>query len=126
MASAQNSFETAETPEQRRKRIGREKQAHYKKKQKINHTEDNIHIDRIVRHDLGRMNQTCTHCGAKFWLSEKDQKSTRTSPTFAMCCAGGRVSLPPLLKPPSYLLHLYTAAGSDANSFRKNIRSYNT
>ena len=65
--------------------VGRSKHV-TRKKQKINHTEDDIHIDRIVRHDLGRMNQTCTHCDAKFWLSEKDQKSTHTSPTFVMCC----------------------------------------
>ena len=47
------------------------------------------------------------------------------SPSFAVCCAGGKVSLPPLLKPPPYLLNLYTSPDSDAVSFRKNIRGYN-
>jgi hypothetical protein len=71
------------------------------------------------------MNQICIHCGAKFWIDEKDQNSSRVSPSFAVCCAGGKVSLPPLLKPPSYLMDLYTSSNADAASFRKNIRGYN-
>ncbi|RIA95061.1 hypothetical protein C1645_817176 [Glomus cerebriforme] len=42
-----------------------------------------------------------------------------------MCCAGGKVNLPPLLEPPSYLLNLYTFSSSDANLFQKNIGGYN-
>ncbi|RIA90058.1 hypothetical protein C1645_738150 [Glomus cerebriforme] len=68
----------------------------------------------------------CIHCGAKFWMQEKDHNSSQTSPTFAMCYAGGKVYLPPLLEPPPYLLNLYTSSGSDAKSFRKNIRGYNS
>jgi hypothetical protein len=79
----------------------------------------------VNRHDLGNMDQTCLHCGAKFWLSEKDQNSSQSSPKFAMCCAGGKVRLPPVLDPPPYLLDLYTSSHSDAISFRKNIRTYN-
>ena len=123
MASIQRSFEPTETPEQRRKRFGREKQERYIKKRKINHSN---HADSIIRHDLGGMDHTCIHCGAKFWLDERDQKSSRISPTFAMCCASGKVCLPPLLKPPPYLLHLYTSSQNDASSFRKNIRAYNS
>ncbi|CAI2200186.1 17597_t:CDS:1, partial [Funneliformis geosporum] len=37
----------------------------------------------------------------------------------------GKVNLPPLLKPPSYLLNLYTSSDSIATSFHKNIRGYN-
>ena len=123
MASIQRSFEPTETPEQHRKRFGREKQERYIKKRKINHSN---HADSIIRHDLGGMDHTCIHCGAKFWLDERDQKSSRISPTFAMCCASGKVCLPPLLKPPPYLLHLYTSSQNDASSFRKNIRAYNS
>ena len=59
-------------------------------------------------------------------MNEKDQRSTLTSPTFAVCCAGGKVRLPPLLRPPPYLINLYTSLESEANNFRKNIRSYNS
>ncbi|RGB23379.1 hypothetical protein C1646_774579 [Rhizophagus diaphanus] len=77
------------------------------------------------RLDLGNMNQTCLHCSARFWLCEKDQNSSLSSPRFAMCCAGGKVRLPPVLDPPPYLLDLYTSSCSEAIRFRKNIRAYN-
>ena len=59
-------------------------------------------------------------------MDEKDQCSSQTSPTFAVCCAGGKVRLPPLLRPPPYLMNLYTSLESEADSFRKNARSYNS
>ena len=71
------------------------------------------------------MDQICTHCGAKFWIDEKDHNSSQISPLFAMCCADGKISLPPLLKPPQYLLDLYTSSNSNATSFHRNIRGYN-
>ncbi|RGB27075.1 hypothetical protein C1646_769599 [Rhizophagus diaphanus] len=37
-----------------------------------------------------------------------------------------KVNLPPLLEPPPYLLNLYTSSRSDANTFCKNIRGYNS
>ena len=112
-----------ETSKQREKRLNRERLSHFRKKQK---TKDNRQpYVGIKRHELGRMDQVCIHCGAKFWINEKDQSSSLASPSFAVCCAGGKVSLPPLLKPPPYLLNLYTSPDSDAASFRKNIRGYN-
>ncbi|PKK75203.1 hypothetical protein RhiirC2_773912 [Rhizophagus irregularis] len=75
-------------------------------------------------HKLGRMNQICTHCGAKFWIDERNHNSSQTFPSFTMCCAGGKVSLPPLLEPPSYLLDLYTSSSSKSSSFCKNTRAY--
>src|SRR3990170_904542 len=71
------------------------------------------------------MDQTCLHCGAKFWLSEKDRNSSKSSPKLAMCCAGGKIRLPPVLDPPPYLLDLYTSSRSEARNFRNNIRAYN-
>ena len=91
----------------------------YKRRRINNNTE-------IIRHDCGRMDQLCLHCGSKFWIGEKDQRSTLSSPTFSVCCAGGKVKLTPLLKPPLYLMNLYTSLGSEANSFRRNIRGYNS
>ncbi|CAB5190395.1 unnamed protein product [Rhizophagus irregularis] len=66
------------------------------------------------------MDQICTYCGAKFWMNEKDKHSTQNSPSFAVCCAGGKVGLPPLLRPPPYLMNLYTSLEPEANAFRRN------
>ena len=118
----QEPFEGGETSEQRKKRLARERMNNSRKKQKIRNTERRVEG---IRHELGRMDQICTHCGAKFWLNEKDRNSSRLFPKFAVCCAGDKVHLPRLLEPPSYLLNLYTSPGPDANSFRKNIRAYN-
>ncbi len=59
-------------------------------------------------------------------MAEKSHSSNQASPTLTMCCVSDKIHLPPLLKSPPYLLHLYTSAESDANSFRQNIRAYNT
>ena len=59
----------------------------------------------------------CLHCNARFWTGEKDINSSQASPTFAVCCAGGKVKLPPLLIPPPYLMELYTSSGSEPNPF---------
>ncbi|CAB5188308.1 unnamed protein product [Rhizophagus irregularis] len=77
------------------------------------------------RFDLEIIDQTCLHCGTRFWLCEKNRNSSLSSPRFAMCCAGGKVHLPPVLDPPPYLLDLYTSFHSEAISFQKNIRAYN-
>lgn len=126
MASGQETFET---PEQRRKRLSKERQTRYRKRQKSDNIERTARVGQhseIVRHELERMDQICSHCGAKFWIDERDCNSSQRSPTFAICCAGGKVHLPPLLKPPSYLIDLYTSSEPNANSFRKNIRGYNS
>src|SRR6266498_1215478 len=116
--------EAVETPELRRKRLAKERQARFRKSDNSNKRRMD-ELECITRHDLGRIDQICIHCGAKFWMAEKDHSSNRTSPTFSICCAHGKVLLPPLTEPPSYLLNLYTSSTSDAISFRKNIRRYN-
>jgi PIF1-like helicase/Helitron helicase-like domain at N-terminus len=129
MASLQEIFES-ETSEQRKKRLNKESQSRCRKRQKnnykagINLLNGQQYIN-INRHELDRMDQICIYCNAKFWIDEKDHRSSQRSPSFAVCCAGGKVRLPPLLKLPSYLLDLYTSSNSDATSFRRNIRGYN-
>src|SRR3954467_1194798 len=120
MASLWRTSES-ETTSQRKRRLNNEHQTYYKKRQKAR--QGNIDIE---RHELGRMDQICDHCGAKFWMDEKDQHSSQASPSFSVCCAGGKVSLPPLLKPPPYLINLYTSLDSEADSFCRNLRSYNS
>ncbi|RIA81727.1 hypothetical protein C1645_700611, partial [Glomus cerebriforme] len=79
----------------------------------------------LIRHELGKMNQTCIHCDAKFWMEEKNQNTSLASPAFSTCCVHGKVHLPRLIDLPPYLLNLYISSDSDAVSFRKNIRYYN-
>ena len=100
--------------------LNQDRQRNYKKRR------NNNDISRIVRHDCGRMDQLCSYCGSKFWMGERDQRSTLASPTFFVCCAGGKVRLPPLLKPPTYLMDLYNLFRPEAISFRRNIRGYNS
>jgi len=42
-----------------------------------------------------------------------------------MCCAGGKVHLPPVLDPSPYLFDLYTSLYSEVRNFHNNIRAYN-
>ncbi|CAG8639081.1 17353_t:CDS:2, partial [Rhizophagus irregularis] len=111
----------SETTDQRKKRLCKERVSHFRKKQKNNCTEK-----REERHELKNIEQTCIHCDAKFWIEERIRNSSRVSSAFAICCAGGKVNLQPLLEPPPYLLNLYTSSRSDANTFHKNIRGYNS
>jgi hypothetical protein len=120
-----------ENSEQRRRRLHRERQSCHWKKQKVRHRAcinllDEQQYININPHELERMDQTCTYCGAKFWIEEKDQCSSLAFPSFARCCAGGKVRLSPLHKPLSYLLNLYTSSSPETNLFRKNVRGYNT
>ena len=100
-----------EPPENRQKRLTKERQTRFRKKRNDNNNTDKRikvnDINEIARHELGRMDQICVHCGAKFWMGEKDRNSRLTSPTFVTCCARGKVQLPSLIEPPSYLLNLY-------------------
>ena len=52
----------SESPRQHKKRLNNEKQAKYRKRQKAKHDSN------IKRHELGRMDQICVHCDAKFWI----------------------------------------------------------
>ena len=79
MSSHQEIFE-GKAPEQRRKRLHKER-SHYKKKQKIQYIAGiNLlggqHIS-IKRHELGRIDQICVHCGAKFWIDERNHRSNQ-------------------------------------------------
>ena len=108
-----------ESTNNRKRQLHLQRQKNYIKRHKNNNTVS-------IRHDLGNMDQLCSHCNAKFWMAEKNQKSSHASPTFTVCCSDGKVNLSPLLKPPPYLMNLYTSSGSAADSFRKNVRSYNS
>lgn len=65
---------------------------------------------------IGKMDKVCLHCGAMKFKSE----------TPGMCCASGKVKLPPLRPPPEPLLSLLSGDSSESKHFLKNIRKYNS
>ncbi|CAG8630056.1 3847_t:CDS:2, partial [Racocetra fulgida] len=95
---------------------------------KLTNTQSNLssHHDKTKCYDMGKMDQTCQHYKAKFWMIEKNQNSEYAAPKFLLCCASSKVQLPPLLEPPLYLLNLYILTNSDAINFCKHIRAYNS
>ena len=77
------------------------------------------------RHNLGAMDQLCRHCGARHFIQERVNNSSRANPQFGSCCLHGKVSLPALREPPEPLHSLYTGDNQQARSFRTRIRGYN-
>ena len=63
MLPLQRTFES-ETTEQGKRKLKRGRQATYRKRQKTSQ-------DSTTKcYELGRMDQICIHCGAKFWMDE--------------------------------------------------------
>ena len=82
-------------------------------------------VDTINVHDLGPMNIHCPFCDALHWKEERVLSSRVGHPEFGMCCARGKVKLPPLRVPPQLLYNLFTADTRQAKDFRSNIVQYN-
>ncbi len=78
-----------------------------------------------LRHTLGEMTTMCGICSALHFLEECAASSSRANPQFTLCCAQGKVTLPPLAPPPKPLERLLTSNDTDAKDFRQRIRSYN-
>jgi len=81
---------------------------------------------RGFRHNLGEMTTVCGKCGALHFLEERVALSSCANPQFTLCCAQGKVTLPPLAPPPEPLKWLLTGKETDAKDFRQHIRSYNS
>ncbi len=54
-------------------------------------------------HTLGEMTTVCGNCDALHFLEERVASSSCTHPQFTLCCAQGKVRLPPLAPPPEPL-----------------------
>jgi len=68
----------------------------------------------------------CQHCHAIMWHGEKPIHSKGAS-FGLLCCKQGRVTLPPLKEPPSYLASLLAVDGGKSSAnYQQNIRSYNS
>ncbi len=76
-------------------------------------------------HTLGEMTTVCGKCDALHFLEECVASSSRANLHFTLCCAQGKVMLPPLAPPPVPLRRLLTGNEADAKDFRQRIRSYN-
>ena len=70
----------------------------------------------VTAHSCGSMTHVCPHCGALRWRSESKN----------MCCAGGKVKLPPLPTPPQLLQRLWHSDDVEAKLFRKHARRLNS
>ena len=83
------------------------------------------YMEPLQRHDLGRMDLICEHCGAAHWLEERLSKSSARSPKFGACCMEGKVQLPVLSKFPEPLRTLLISNQPVAAGFWTNIWKYN-
>ena len=69
MTSIEEIYNQSETSNDHQRRLQQNRQRNLYKRRRINNNID-------VCHDLGSMDQLCLHCDAKFWIDEKNQKST--------------------------------------------------
>jgi len=76
-------------------------------------------------HTLGEMTTVCGKCNALHFLEECAASSSRANLKFILCCAQGKVTLPPLAPPLEPLRRLFTSNEVDAKDFRERIRFYN-
>ncbi|KAJ6626180.1 hypothetical protein B0H10DRAFT_1870733, partial [Mycena sp. CBHHK59/15] len=83
------------------------------------------YVEPDARHDLGRMDVKCRHCGALHWLAEKIAKSPGHSPEFGMCCNHGKVVIDALVDPPEPLRQLLLENSVQGKEFRNNMWQYN-
>jgi hypothetical protein len=65
-------------------------------------------------------------CGAKMWGMERTRADRSTNVVkFSMCCMKGKIELPPLKEPPSYLKQLLSRNSESSLHFVENVRAYN-
>jgi hypothetical protein len=81
---------------------------------------------RGLRHTLGEMTTMCGKCNALHFLDERAASSSCANPQFTLCCAQGKVTLPPLTPPPEPLRRLLASNETDVKDFRQHIRFYNS
>ncbi|KAJ3513797.1 hypothetical protein NMY22_g14933 [Coprinellus aureogranulatus] len=78
-----------------------------------------------ARHDLGRMDVVCPHCGALHWKDERLSNSKASFPEFGTCCQRGQVQLEPMPPPPEPLRKYLTSNDPASKHFRENMWQYN-
>ena len=80
--------------------------------------------------DMNRMDKSCQHCSAKYWLCEKTsgKAGDPQSLKFNHCCSDGKEVLPKMgdLRQVPELLQLFNGNDNSSRDFRDNIRAYNS
>lgn len=56
----------------------------------------------VKREIIGRISETCTFCGARFWTREQTGGSTRR-PVYSKCCVGRKVAISSIRTLPEFL-----------------------
>uniref|UniRef100_A0A8C4X2J5 C2H2-type domain-containing protein n=1 Tax=Erpetoichthys calabaricus TaxID=27687 RepID=A0A8C4X2J5_ERPCA len=75
----------------------------------------------VQEHNIGLPTALCTFCNALHWPAE-----VNTSGHYTKCCHTGKVSLPPLSKPPLLLQDLLTGKNPLSRNYCDHIREYNS
>ena len=81
---------------------------------------EELYIHLPARHQLGNMNNRCTHCGARYF-----QEECTTQGIFTKCCFQGKVTLPATAIPPHNIVELFSGDTAHSRYFLDNIRHYN-
>ena len=69
---------------------------------------------------MGRCDQACRHCNAKFWYDERIVVGNSRRVDYHKCCSAGKVRLHDQGEYPQYIKDLFTN-----RHFLENIRAYN-
>lgn len=89
-------------------------------------SDDNVHQDAVIYHDIGDPNNICQNCNAIFWFEERMNKGARYgTPKYFGCCGHGKIVLPKMMRPPKRLLDLFFTHGEKQKEFLRYIRRYN-
>eukprot|EP00794_Sanderia_malayensis_P013488 gene13488-biopygen10771 len=87
--------------------------------QPANHPAENINL-----HHIAPMNNTCPHCGAKYFKEELN-----TTHKYTKCCHDGAVTLPQIQPPPTTMMSLFLGDTEDtqreSKDFLSKFRQYN-
>ncbi len=77
-------------------------------------------------HTLGEMTIVCGKCGAMQFLEEHAASSSCTNLQFTLCCAQGKVTLPPLAPPPELLRRLLKGNETNVKNFCQRTHFFNS
>ncbi|WVZ59187.1 hypothetical protein U9M48_009374 [Paspalum notatum var. saurae] len=119
MMELRRSKQLAKTARMKRKELIQLKRS--RKRSKINKSEGDEDNDSGATStkiwNFGGPTCICQHCHAIMWHGEN----------IGQCCKQGRITLPPLKEPPSYLTSLLARdGGKHSANYQQNIRSYNS
>ena len=78
----------------------------------------------VPKHSVGKMDNICCKCAALMFNGECN-KQTSGGTAFSLCCSKGKVSVPPISKPPLLLQEFLQGSSARLQHFLQHIRSHN-